>query len=634
MKTMKRFLAILIVAVTVLSTSIYAFAAGGTFTIVFNANGGSGTMANQQVTYGTTTPVNTNKFKRTGYVFRGWNVQRDDGAWNTEKLHGGDEAWRKTIPSGYHKTLYKDAEKVARTASVGQKVTFYAVWEGSNDKFSTFNRVDIQETARSFTSATNPMYKSDNQFLVIKSKASYPGFSTTSTGVFSGALAMAIIDNMLYGKYDKTFKKYQNGNSTNFSSIGYYYAPDYTSYKAFIQAIYDQIVRGYPVPIKVKDPSGHAIYAVAYGVLSNKGRPDGRIVAHDIAVIDTYSGSWRRLDEMCKYTPDGKYEMGIAGWNLNNLYTLDEETYNFWNYYDADSKDGHCFGMAVTSCGYYHRYLDINDVSTEKASTEIKLLYKVPDSDKTIKTICDYQKIQGSFSAASVVAGTRTTDNSVKDDWNRIVDYVKSGAYNYKGRFIISLSGEEGGHAVNFLSYKRVGDQDRIYIYDSNFPYDKDFEDNDIYLYLGSDDKIHETPCSTYENGIDENITLMDTFKYFELVKKYDPTHVIYAPKDTISVEGAEAYPMCMGNGSEEYVMYEIPEESSDVKINILDKNNWEFEHNGETYSKEDCSGSSQFILNLTDNDGTAYKGFFEKLAGSFDWLKVIFCKFFGWMSF
>lgn len=624
MKTMKRFLAILIVAVTVFSTSICAFAAGGTFTIVFNANGGSGTMANQQITYGTTTQVNINLFKRSGYVFRGWNVQRADGTWNTEKLYGGDEGWRKTIPSGYHKTLYKDAEKVAKTAPAGQKVTFYAVWEGANDKFSTFNRTTIQETSKSFSSSTNPMYKSDNQFWIIKSKASYPGFGTTNTGVFSGALAMAIIDNMLYGKYDKTFKKYQNGDSTNFSSVGYIYSPDYTSYEAFIQAIYDQIVRGFPVPIKVKDPTGHAIYAVAYGIMSNKGRPSGKIIAHDIAVIDTYSGSWRRLDEMCKYTPSGKYEMGIAGWDLTNLYTLDEETYNFANYSDSDSY-GHCFGMAVTTSGYYHHFLDLKDVSSTA-----KFVHNLPNDSKVKNTICNYQNIQGSFSAKSIVAGYNYNKfDNMKDAWTDIVNYVKSGAYNYKGRFMVTLFDKtKGGHAVNFLAYKRENGQDRIYVYDNNFP------NKSVYLYLGSDNKIYETPKSTFGTGIDKSISLLDTFIYFSLAKGYDPTRVIYAPKDAISVEGAEAYPMCMGSGNEEYVMYEIPEESSNVKINILNKNNWKFEHNGETYSKEDCSGNSRFILSFTAHDGTEYKGHFEKPNGTFGWLNAIFYKLFGWMSF
>ncbi len=619
MKTMKKVIAVLIVVITVFSTSIIAFAASE-FTISFNANGGSGSMSNQKVTYGTVTRVNANQFKRSGYIFRGWNVQREDGTWNTEKLHGGDEGWRKDIPNGYHKTLYKNSEKVAKTAPAGTKVTFYAVWEGPNDKFSTFNRVNIQETTKVFNDKTNPMYKSDNQFWVINSKAAYPGFSTKSTGVYVGAIALAIIDNMLNGKYDKTFNKYHDGDKTLFSSIGYTYSPNFASYQAFVQAIYDQITRGYPVPIKVKNDNGNSIYAVAYGVLSNKGRPAGKIIANDIAVIDAYDGSWKRLDELCKNTPNGKYEMGIACWDPSNLYTLGEETYKFKNYTDNDS-DGHCFGMSVTSDGYYHHFLDL----------PAKNVHALPENSSTKKTICYYQAIQGSFAKNSVVAGTWNDDNSVKADWDDIVNYVKSGAYNYKGRFVLLFwvdSGDEySGHAVNFLSYKKENGQDRIYVYDNNFP------DKSVYLYLGNDNEIHESPNSTYGVGVNAGINLLDTFVYFSLVKGYDPTHVIYAKKGAISVEGAEAYTMCMSSEGEEYIMYEIPEETSNVKIKILDKKNWEFEHNGITYSKKDCHGSSQFILSLVSYDDTEDAGFFVKQDGFFGWLKEILYKLFGWMS-
>ena len=48
-----------------------------TYTIVFNANNGVGTMSNQSMTYGTAANLSTNLFSRSGYSFNGWNTKAD-----------------------------------------------------------------------------------------------------------------------------------------------------------------------------------------------------------------------------------------------------------------------------------------------------------------------------------------------------------------------------------------------------------------------------------------------------------------------------------------------------------------------------------------------------------------------------
>ena len=47
------------------------------YTVVFNANGGTGTMQNQSFTYGTAKALTTNAFERSGYTFNGWNTEAD-----------------------------------------------------------------------------------------------------------------------------------------------------------------------------------------------------------------------------------------------------------------------------------------------------------------------------------------------------------------------------------------------------------------------------------------------------------------------------------------------------------------------------------------------------------------------------
>ncbi|MDB4273901.1 InlB B-repeat-containing protein, partial [Algibacter sp.] len=76
-------------------------------TVVFNANGGSGTMAVQSIDANTSTNLTTNTFTRTGYTFAGWN-QASNG-------------------SG---TSYSDEESY--TMSAAPNVTLYAQWIAIN----------------------------------------------------------------------------------------------------------------------------------------------------------------------------------------------------------------------------------------------------------------------------------------------------------------------------------------------------------------------------------------------------------------------------------------------------------------------------------------------------------------------
>ena len=76
------------------------------YTVKFNANGGTGTMANQSFTYGTAKALTANVFTRTGYTFQGW----------------------ATSASGAK--VYNDKQSVSNLATTdGVVVNLYAVWE-------------------------------------------------------------------------------------------------------------------------------------------------------------------------------------------------------------------------------------------------------------------------------------------------------------------------------------------------------------------------------------------------------------------------------------------------------------------------------------------------------------------------
>ncbi len=57
--------------------TLYAKWSANTYTVKYNANGGTGRMSNTSVKYNKTATLTANKFKRTGYTFIGWNTKKD-----------------------------------------------------------------------------------------------------------------------------------------------------------------------------------------------------------------------------------------------------------------------------------------------------------------------------------------------------------------------------------------------------------------------------------------------------------------------------------------------------------------------------------------------------------------------------
>ncbi len=87
---------------TVSGTALDSFS----YSVKFNANGGTGTMANESFTSGTAQALTANAFTRTGYTFQGW----------------------ATSASGAK--VYNDGQSVSNlTETIGGVVNLYAVWK-------------------------------------------------------------------------------------------------------------------------------------------------------------------------------------------------------------------------------------------------------------------------------------------------------------------------------------------------------------------------------------------------------------------------------------------------------------------------------------------------------------------------
>ncbi len=108
--------------------TLYAKWKANDYTIVFNANGGKGTMENQKFTYDKKATLNENKFKRDHYTFAGWS--------DTAK----------------GKVLYKDKQEVKNVGEKGN-INLYAVWTPVKYKI-TYDLDGGKETSKNKTEYT------------------------------------------------------------------------------------------------------------------------------------------------------------------------------------------------------------------------------------------------------------------------------------------------------------------------------------------------------------------------------------------------------------------------------------------------------------------------------------------------
>ncbi len=278
-----------------------------------------------------------------------------------------------------------------------------------------------------------------------------------------------------------------------------------------------------------------------------------------------------------------------------NIYNLGEETYSFYNFGDTDSKGGHCFGMSVTSSAYYTGELDVTEIGVASSDK----LYTLSKSSKVKEPICYYQNIQGSRRNKAIVAGARRFKNAHVDinaDWTEVLNYVKNHEHDNKGTLqVINYVNSEGGHAMNFLYYSSVNGQDRVYVYDNNFP------DVETYFYKDSLGKIRQAPKSTFKGALD-SIGIVDVKKYLQNAGDFDFTQVIYANEGEVSISGAEAYVMLETSDGKVKYMYELPENASEVTIIPL-VDNAEFTYIDEEYSFGTVSDDTVGLFTLASDD-------------------------------
>ena len=115
------------------NTTIYAVYTANTYTVKFDANGGTGTMSDQNFTYGTSQNLTANTFTRTGYTFAGW------------------------ATSANGNKVYDDKQSVSNLSTTnGAIVTLYAKWTPINYtiKYNTNGGNSIADKTYTIETAT------------------------------------------------------------------------------------------------------------------------------------------------------------------------------------------------------------------------------------------------------------------------------------------------------------------------------------------------------------------------------------------------------------------------------------------------------------------------------------------------
>ena len=144
------------------------------FIMRYNANGGSGSMADTVVTYGVATALRSNTFTRTGYAFAGWTAYRTTkGQWRYVSADGSIDGWyaEGSQPAGCTKYIYKNGTKVSATTNVANDVVqLYAQWTPANytvtfkDEDGTVLKTGTVAHGSTPTAPANPTKASDGAY--------------------------------------------------------------------------------------------------------------------------------------------------------------------------------------------------------------------------------------------------------------------------------------------------------------------------------------------------------------------------------------------------------------------------------------------------------------------------------------
>ena len=140
------------------TVTLYAQWTANTYTVIYNKNGGSGTMSSGDHTYGIAKTLTGNAYTRTGFTFAGWNTKADGTGTN-----------------------YADQQSITNLSSVnGATVTLYAQWTGNAYTVAYDNNGGSGTMASSACVYGTPMALTANAFT--RTGYTFAGWNTLANG--------------------------------------------------------------------------------------------------------------------------------------------------------------------------------------------------------------------------------------------------------------------------------------------------------------------------------------------------------------------------------------------------------------------------------------------------------------------
>jgi|GEM_PF-1972422 len=155
--------------------TLYAQWKANTYTVTFDANGGTGTMKDQSFTYDKAQNLSTNEFTREGYTFLGWSEN-----------------------SSAATATYTDGQEVSNlTDKANGKVTLYAVWKINDYKLTIHYKSVVDGTTVAEDYVTTVTYGKSYS----KTSPDVDGY-TAKTAVVSGTMGAADVEETVYYRKD------------------------------------------------------------------------------------------------------------------------------------------------------------------------------------------------------------------------------------------------------------------------------------------------------------------------------------------------------------------------------------------------------------------------------------------------
>lgn len=225
------------------NVGLYAQWQLNTYTIKYNANGGSGSMANTAATYGTNVALRANAFTRPGYTFKGWATTTTGG------VSYGNGATVNSL-----------------TATANGTVNLYAVWEKQD--FTIVYHINGGNTLNGGTAASiskTIKYEAavDLSVTATRNKMKFIGWGVTPTSKVPISSIPSFILTGDKTSNDNAYKNYVSNNTLNLYAL---YSYEVSDIKSVTFAIWNTsnptgTLREYPMT-RTQTLTGSYIYAL------------------------------------------------------------------------------------------------------------------------------------------------------------------------------------------------------------------------------------------------------------------------------------------------------------------------------------------------------------------------------------